>query len=131
MPQMKPSSINDTLKRDIVYMRCFRELVEQAPCLMAVLAPDLEAKVLYANGAFGRLLGVPAASVMGNSLWGWIHEEGRALLQAAFTTAILSKAAPLRPVRCRMRRKRADDTVEAEVVFKRGTQGVVCTLWIK
>jgi len=131
----RQEEINDKLKRDIVYMRCFRELVEQAPCLMAVLAPDLEAKVLYANGAFGRLLRLPAARVVGGSLWEWIHEEDRARLQATFTTAILTKAAAMRPVRCRMHLRQgapaAAGAAVVEVVFKRGMQGVVCTLWVE
>lgn len=134
----RQEAINDKLKRDIVYMRCFREVVEQAPCLMAVLAPDLEARVLYGNGAFGRLLQVPATSVMGTSLWEWIHTDDRARLQAAFTTAILTKAASVKPVRCRMHRERVagkgvgkSSSRVVEVVFRRGTQGVVCSMWVE
>lgn len=130
----RQEAINDKLKRDIVYMRSFREVVEQAPCSVAVLAADLEARVLYCNGAFGYFLHVPAAHIMGTSLWDWIHSSDRARLQTAFNTAILAKAAPVRRARCRMlcqRQGQEGSAVGVQVGFRRGTQGIVCTIWVE
>lgn len=128
----RQDSINDKLKRDVVYMRCFRDVVEQAPCLMAVLAPDLDAQVLFANAAFDRLLQLPAASVLGTSLWEWVHGDDRARLQAAFTTVVLTKDARVPLLRCRMRDRGAAgaDLGTVEVAFRRGTQGIMCSLWV-
>lgn len=53
------------LQHGLENLRMFRSLVDEAPHIVLVLSDDIHCEVLYANHAIGRLLYVPAASVLG------------------------------------------------------------------
>jgi PAS domain-containing protein len=43
----------------------FRDIVEAAPQLLAVLSADIQGRLLYANDAFSRVLHLPPTGLLG------------------------------------------------------------------
>ena len=70
------------LAEDVDMMQVFRFIVEDAPGMMAVVSPDLDCSFLYANEAFGRVLGFPPRHLLGRPLWLLVHPEDQSRTQA-------------------------------------------------
>ncbi|GAB5033873.1 pas pac sensor signal transduction histidine kinase [Nannochloropsis oceanica] len=71
-------------------LSAYKLIVEEAPDMMCVLSAEREEKILYANSAFARLLGLVPASLLGRRLGEMVHAEDLKEVLAAFTTTLLS-----------------------------------------
>jgi PAS domain-containing protein len=116
-------------KLDLGYMRSFRVIMEEGPNMVAVVAPDLEASVLYANGAFHRALAVHPKRLLGRSLWNLLHEADHLAVRNALISVVPSKNLPPSHVPCRVLAPRPDMCPRAQVSLAMGTQGVICVFW--
>ena len=116
------------LAEDVDMMQVFRRIVEDAPDMMAVVSPDLESALLYANEAFGRVLGFLPHRLLGRSLWALVHPEDHPALKEAMTAVILApgRKAVSAPLSCRLASTTEGKYVGVEAKMSRGTQGVVC-----
>jgi PAS domain-containing protein len=125
----RQEAIETEFKLDLGYMRSFRMIMEEGPNMVAVVAPDLEAKVLYANGTFGRALEVPPKRLLGRSLWNLVHESDHLLVRNALISVVLSKSSPSSHVPCRVLAPRPDVFLCVQLSLSMGTQGVICVFW--
>jgi PAS domain S-box-containing protein len=116
------------LAEDVDMMQVFRHIVEDAPDIMAVVSPDLDCSLLYANEAFGRVLGFVPQRLLGRPLWALVHPEDHPALKQAMTTVILApgRRAISPPLSCRLTSAMDGKYVGVEAKMSRGTQGVVC-----
>ena len=117
------------LAEDVDMMQVFRHIVEDAPDMMAVVSPDLDCSLLYANEAFGRVLGFPPRRLLGRSLWVLVHPKDHPALKQAMTAVILAPGgnAVSAPLSCRLACATEGKYVGVEAKMSRGTQGVVCS----
>ena len=58
-------NINNEFKIDLGYMRSFQMIMEESPNMFAVVSPDLDATMLYANAAFERVLSTTPEMLLG------------------------------------------------------------------
>ena len=116
------------LAEDVDMMQVFRRIVEDAPDMMAVVSPDLDCSLLYANEAFGRVLGFVSHRLLGRPLWALVHPEDHPALKQAMTAVILApgRRAVSAPLSCRLASTTEGKYVSAKAKMSRGTQGVVC-----
>ena len=98
--------------------------------MVAVVAPDLEASVLYANGAFGRALEVPPTRLVGRSLWDLLHEADHLAVRNALISVVLTKTPLRNHVPCRVLAPRPNKYLRVQVSLAMGTQGVICVFWM-
>jgi PAS domain-containing protein len=110
-------------------MRSFRIIMAEGPHIVAVVAPDLEASVLYANGAFHRALAVHPKRLLDRSLWNLLHEADHLAVRNALISVVLSKNLPPSHVPCRILAPRPGMCLRAQVSLAMGTQGVICVFW--
>ena len=110
-------------------MRSFRVIMEEGPNMVAVVVPDLEANVLYANWAFHRALEVPPKQLLGRSLWELLHQADHLPVRNALISVILSKNSPSSHVPCRLLAPRPDVFLCIQISLAMGTQGVICVFW--
>jgi len=110
-------------------MRSFRVIVEEGPSMVAMVAPDLEANVLYANETFGRALEVPPKRLLGRSLRDLVHEADHLAARDMLISVILSKSSWLSHVQGRILAPRAGVYLRVQVSLAVGTQGVICVFW--
>ena len=117
------------LAEDVDMMQVFRFIVEDAPVMMAVVSPDLDCSLLYANEAFGRVLGFPPSRLLGRPLWLLVHPEDQPAVKQAMTAVILApgRKAVSAPLSCRLACNTEGKYVGVEAKMSRGTQGVVCS----
>jgi PAS domain-containing protein len=125
----RQEAIETAFKLDLGYMRSFRVIMEEGPHMVAVVAPDLEANVLYANGAFHRALAVHPKRLLGRSLWNLLHQADHLAIRNALISVVLSKNPPPSHVPCRVLAPRPDMCLRAQVSLAMGTQGVICNFW--
>jgi PAS domain-containing protein len=97
--------------------------------MVAVVAPDLEAKVLYANETFGRALEIPPKRPLGRSLWDLVHQPDHLSVRNALISVVLSKSSPSNHVPCRVLSPRPDVFLCVQISLAMGTQGVICVFW--
>lgn len=110
-------------------MRSFRVMTEEGPNMVAIVAPDLEASVLYASGAFDRVLDVPPRRLVGRSLWDLIHEADHLAVRNTLISVVLTKSPPHSHVSCRLLAQRPDKHIRSQISLAMGTQGVICVFW--
>ena len=117
------------LAEDVDMMQVFRRIVEDASDMMAVVSPDLESSLLYANEAFGRVLGFLPHRLLGRPLWALAHPEDHPALKEAMTAVILApgRKAVSAPLSCHLASTTEGKYVSMEAKMSRGTQGVVCS----
>lgn len=125
----RQEAIETAFKLDLGYMRSFRVIMEEGPHMVAVVAPDLEACVLYANGAFGRALKVPPKRLLRRSLWDLLHQADHLLVRNALISVVLSKNSPPSHVPCRVLAPEPEKYRHVQVSLAIGTQGVICAFW--
>ena len=111
------------LAEDVDMLHIFRYIVDDAPDMMAVVSPDLESSLLYANEAFGRVLGFLSHRLLGRSLWALVHPDDHptAVILAPGRNAVSA------PLSCRLASTTEGKYVSVKVKMSRGTQGVVCS----
>lgn len=97
--------------------------------MVAVVAPDLEAKILYANGAFYRALQVPPKRLLGRSLWELLHQPDHLPVRNALISVVLSKSSPSNHVPCRFLAPRPNVFLCVQTSLAMGTQGIICVFW--
>jgi len=148
------------LTRDVEAMRAFEAMVEESPALRLVLAPDLNALVMYANRTAVRLLSsisnstsginskisstsgsIGSSSMLGRSFYSLIHPDDALVISPFLQRLILSRDSSRGPpLRCRLwsggreegrEGGREGEVVETEMWVAFGRQGLVCSLWIK
>jgi len=110
-------------------MRSFRVIVEEGPNMVAVVAPDLEANVLYANKIIGGAFEVPPKRLLGRSLRDLVHEADHLAVRDMLISVILSKSSWLSHVPCRILAPRPGVILRVQVSLAVGTQGVICVFW--
>jgi len=116
-----------TLAEDVGMMQVFRRIVEDAPDMVAVVSPDLDCSFLYANQAFGCVLGFLSNCLLGRPLWALVHPEDHPALKQAMTAVILApgRKAVSAPLSCRLASTTEGKYVNVKAKMSRGTQGVV------
>jgi PAS domain S-box-containing protein len=117
------------LVEDVDMMQVFRYIVGDAPDMMAVVSPDLDCSLLYANEAFERVLGSLAQRLLGRPLWALVHPDDHPALKQAMTAVILApgRNAVSAPLSCRLASTTEGKYVSVKAKMSRGTQGVVCS----
>ena len=117
------------LAEDVDMMQVFRHIVEDAPDMMAVVSPDLNCFLLYANEAFERVLGFLPDRLLGQPLWALVHPEDHPALKQAMTAVILApdRKAFLAPLSCFLASTTEGKYVGVQAKMSRGTPGVVCS----
>lgn len=128
--RVRQEAAESEFKFDLGFMRSFRMMIEDAPNMFAVVTPDLEASVVYANGAFDRVANMAPKMVVGKPLWALIHEADHAAFREALVSVILTKKPPAEHVACRLVRKPSDGFLDVQVSLAMGTQGVLCVFWV-
>jgi len=122
----RQEAVETEFKLDLGYMRSFLVIMEDGPNMVAVVAPDLKANVLYANETFGRALEVPPQRLLGRSLWDLVHEADHLAVRDMLISVILSKSSSLSHVPCRILAPRPGVYLRVQVSLAVGTQGVIC-----
>ena len=117
------------LAEDVGMLQIFRYIVDDAPYMVAVVSPDLDFNLLYANDAFERVLGFLAQRLFGRPLWALVHPEDHPALKEAMTAIILAPVRNAVPasLSCRMACATVGKYVSVKAKMRRGTQGVVCS----
>ena len=117
------------LAEDVDVLHIFRHIVEHAPDMMAVVSPDLDCSLLYANEAFERVLGFLAQRLLGRPLWALVHPDDHPALKQAVTAVILApgRNAVSAPLSCRMACGTVGKYVSVMAKMRRGMQGIVCS----
>jgi PAS domain-containing protein len=110
-------------------MRSFRVIMEEGPNMVGVVAPDLQANMLYVNGAFRRALEVPPKRLLDRSLWELLRQADHLPVRNALISVVLSKNSPPNHVPCRLLAPQLHTCLHAQVSLGMGTQGVICVFW--
>ena len=125
----RQEAIDTEFKLDLGYMRSFRVIMEEGPNMVAVVAPDLDASMLYVNAAVGRALAVNPKRLLGRPLWDLVHEADHLAVRNALISVVLSRIHPPSHVPCRVLAPRPDMYLRAQISLATGTQGVICVFW--
>lgn len=128
--RQRQEAAENEFKFDLGFMRSFRMILEEGPNMFAVVTPDLDSHILYANNAFDRVANMVPKWIVGGPLWKWIHEEDHSTFRQALVSVILTKAPPDGHVPCRIVCTSADGYLDVQVSLAMGTQGVLCLFWV-
>lgn len=79
------------LKLRVESLSVYRLLVDEAPDVILVISPDVDARVLFANEASARLLQAQPASLAERSLWELLHPGDKPAVLKVLSDAILAK----------------------------------------
>jgi PAS domain-containing protein len=78
------------LKAEMECLTVYRLIIEESPDMIAVLGPDMEGRVLFANAAFARGMEAMPGGYMGKPIWSVVHEAHRGELMQAVRNIILN-----------------------------------------
>jgi PAS domain S-box-containing protein len=121
----------EALEKDVSIMQVFQHIVEDAPDMLTVVSPDLDALVLFANEAFTRVLGVNPKGLVGKSLLTLVHPKDHTRMSQIVTEVILAPQKKLvsAPIVCSLATSVEGTYVEVQVKMKRSSQGIICSFW--
>jgi PAS domain-containing protein len=101
--------LHSDLRSDVERMSVYRDIVDDAPDIIAIISPDVHSHVLYINDTVRRVLHLEPSGLLGSSFWDLVHTEDKALLFKALTSVIFFKSATkIEPVRCRIQTRQPD-----------------------
>lgn len=117
------------LRSDVERMGVYRDIVDDAPDIIAIISPDVQSQVLYINNAVRCVLYFEPLGFLGSSFWDLVHTDDKTLLFKALTTVIFFKSATkVEPIRCRIQTRHPGVFVPVQMTLAYGTQGIVCIL---
>lgn len=119
------------LRNQVTALMVYQEMVEDGPDVVLVISPDIDSRILFSNAASGRLLQTLPATLLGQSLWAFVHEEDKA--QVMQVVGALVMAPQMRGhIRCRFRNLAAGAPAESylnlDVTVRAGKKGLICCL---
>lgn len=121
--------LHNDLRIDVERMRAYKDIVDDAPDVMAIISPDIQSQVLYINKAVRHVLHTEPSRLLGISFWDIVHAEDKTALFKALTAVTIFKSArKVEPVRCRILSKYPGVFVPIRMTLAYGIQGIVCVL---
>ena len=93
--------LHSDLRSDVERMGVYRDIVDDAPDIIAIISPDVQSHVLYINDTVRRVLHLEPSGLLGSSFGDLVHTEDKALFFKALTTTVFFiSATKVEPVRC-------------------------------
>lgn len=121
--------LHSDLRSDVERMGVYRDIVDDAPDIIAIISPDVQSHVLYINNTVRHVLHWEPSGLLGSSFWDLVHTEDKALFfKALTTTAFFKSATKVEPVRCRIQSRQPGLFVPVQMTLAYGMQGIVCVL---
>lgn len=117
------------LKAEMECLTVYRLIIEESPDMIAVLGPDMEGRVLFANAAFARGMEAMPGGYMGKPIWSVVHEAHRGELMQAVRSIILNTETASR-LTCQGKYPHPDYPGQGamDLAMKNSPTGIICYL---
>jgi len=117
------------LKAEMECLTVYRLIIEESPDMIAVLGPDTEGRVLFANAAFARGMEAMPGGYMGKPIWSVVHEAHRGELMHAVRSIILKTESASR-LTCQGKYPHPDHPGQGamDLAMRHSPTGIICYL---
>lgn len=113
------------LKAEMECLTVYRLMIEESPDMIAVLSPDMEGRILFANAAFAYVMEGTPEGFLGKPIWAVIHESRRQELMKAVRAIILNTETPSR-LNLRVKYPINEASTYIELSMRHCPTGIIC-----